>query len=97
MITVFDVYSVGLLLASLAVFVVRYIRRDPPIMPYLVIACVCGVGNWLGELGGGWAAFSLLVAASFLFLGCLFHPDRQGWRRNDPFIAKSDKPGAPVQ
>ena len=80
MITVFDVYSVALLLISLTVFVVRYIRQDPPIMPYLVIACVCGVGNWLGDAGGGWAAMSLLVAASFLFLGCLFAPYRKQWR-----------------
>ena len=80
MITIFDIYSVGLLIASLAVFIVRYIRQDPPIMPYLVIACVCAVGNWLGELGGGWAAMSLLVAASFLFLSCLLMPYRKQWR-----------------
>jgi len=80
MITIFDIYSVGLLIASLAVFIVRYIRQDPPIMPYLVIACVCAVGNWLGELGGGWAAMSLLVAASFLFLSCLLVPYRKQWR-----------------
>lgn len=48
-ITVFDVYSVALLLVSLTVFVIRYIRQDPPIMPYLVIACVCAVGNWMGN------------------------------------------------
>jgi energy-coupling factor transporter transmembrane protein EcfT len=74
MISVFDVYSISLLLLSLVVFVVRYVRQDPPIMPYLVIACVCAVGNWLGDLGGGWAAMSLLVAASFLFLSLLLAP-----------------------
>jgi hypothetical protein len=80
MISVFDIYSVGLLVISLAVFIVRYIRQDPPIMPYLVIACVCAVGNWLGEMGGGWAAMSLLIAASFLFLSCLMMPQRTQWR-----------------
>jgi hypothetical protein len=80
MITVFDVYSVTLLLVSLTVFVIRYVRQDPPIMPYLVIACVCAVGNWLGDKGGGWAAMSLLVAASFLFLACLLAPYREKWR-----------------
>jgi hypothetical protein len=74
MISVFDVYSISLLVISLIVFVVRYVRQDPPIMPYLVIACVCAVGNWLGDLGGGWAAMSLLVAASFLFLSLLLAP-----------------------
>ncbi len=83
MITVFDVFSVSLLLISLSVFVVRYIRQDPPIMPYLVIACVCAVGNWLGDAGGGWAAMALLVAASFLFLGCLLSPWRAEWRKSN--------------
>jgi hypothetical protein len=83
MITVFDIYSVSLLLISLTVFVVRYIRQDPPITPYLVIALVCAVGNWLGELGGGWAAMSLLVAASFLFLSLLIAPWREKWAKQD--------------
>ncbi|MEQ1930657.1 MAG: XrtV sorting system accessory protein [Parvularculaceae bacterium] len=77
MITVFDVYSVALLLVSLTVFVIRYIRQDPPIMPYLVIACVCAVGNWMGNYEDTWVrwgAMSLLVAASFLFLTCLLAP-----------------------
>ena len=77
MITVFDIYSVALLLVSLTVFVVRYIRQDPPILPYLVIACVCAVGNWMGNFDDAWArwgAMSLLVAASFLFLTCLLAP-----------------------
>lgn len=77
MITVFDFYSVGLLLISLTVFLVRFLRQDPPITPYLVIACVCAVGNWLGETGGGWAAMMLLIAASFLFLACVFAPGRE--------------------
>lgn len=82
MITAVDVYSVSLLLISLTVFVVRYMRQDPPIMPYLVIACVCGVGNWMGEFDDvwtKWGATSLLVAASFLFLTCLLAPYRKVW------------------
>ncbi|MGE0408838.1 MAG: XrtV sorting system accessory protein [Amphiplicatus sp.] len=81
MLSVFDIYSVGLLIISLIVFVIRYVRQDPPIVPYLVIACVCAVGNWLGEMGGGWAAMSLLIAASFLFLSCLLAPHRARWRK----------------
>ena len=74
MITFFDVYSLGLLTIALSVFFIRYVRQDPPILPYLVIACVCAVGNWLGNAGGGYAALALLVAASFLFLGCVLTP-----------------------
>lgn len=94
MITVFDVYSVSLLIVSLIVFVIRYVRQDPPIMPYLVIACVCAVGNWLGEKGGGWAAMSLLVAASFLFLACLLAPYREKWRARAAANGASEEPNA---
>ena len=91
MITVFDIYSVSLLLISLGVFVVRYVRQEPPIMPYLVIACVCAVGNWLGDLGGGWAALSLLVAASFLFLSLLIAPYRAKWANKEGQSGESDE------
>jgi len=74
MITVFDLYSIGLLVVSLAMFVIRYMREEPPVTPYLVIASTCAVGNYLGEQGGGIGALMLLVAASFLFLGCVFYP-----------------------
>lgn len=97
MITVFDVYSVSLLLISLTVFVIRYVRQDPPIMPYLVIACVCGVGNWLGDKGGGWAAMSLLVAASFLFLGCLLAPYREKWRAKAHAAEGASEAGTPAR
>ncbi len=74
MITFFDVYSLGLLIVSLTMFVIRYMREEPPVLPYLVIASTCAVGNFLGEQGGGIGALMLLVAASFLFLGCVFYP-----------------------
>lgn len=95
MVSIFDAYSVGLLVISLVLFVVRYIRQDPPILPYLVIACVCAVGNWLGGIGGGWAAMALLVAASFLFLACLLSPSREAWRRRDMFGPRTQKPAEP--
>lgn len=77
MFTIFDVYSLVLLLASMALFVRRYMTQDPPVYPYLIIACTCLVANWLGEAGGGIFALVMLVAASFSFLGCLLYPS---WR-----------------
>lgn len=87
MVSIFDVYSISLLLISLTMFVIRYLREEPPVMPYLVIACTCAVGNYLGEQGGGIGALMLLVAASFLFLGCLFYPHLRGQRREKPDAA----------
>jgi len=72
--TVFDIYAAILLVASLSIFVVRYIRAEPPVLPYLVIAATCGAGNWLGEAVSPFAGLCLLIAASFLFLSCLIYP-----------------------
>lgn len=80
MITVLDVYSIALLIVSLAMFVIRYMREEPPVAPYLVIASTCAVGDFLGDNGGGTGALMLLVAASFLFLGCLLYPRLHGSR-----------------
>lgn len=77
MVTVFDIYALTLLLASMSLFVMRYITQDPPVYPYLIIACTCLVSNWLGEAGGGLFALALLTAASFSLLGCLLYPS---WR-----------------
>ena len=77
MISVFDVYSLVLLIASMSLFVHRYVKQNPPVYPYLIIACTCLVANWLGDLGGGIFALALLVSASFSFLGCLLYPS---WR-----------------
>jgi hypothetical protein len=76
MISFFDVFSLGLLVVSLSVFFIRYVKQDPPIMPYLLIAIVCAVGNWLGDSGGGDAALMLLIAASILFLALVLTPYR---------------------
>ncbi len=86
MVTAIDVYSISLLLVSLTMFVIRYLREEPPVMPYLVIACTCAVGNFLGDQGGGLGAFMLLIAATFLFMGCVFYPRIRSLReqRSDP-------------
>lgn len=86
MFSVFDIYSLALLLASMVLFVRRYITQDPPVYPYLIIACTCLVANWLGEAGGGVFALVLLVAASFSFLGCLLYPS---WRSMNADVKKA--------
>lgn len=89
MITVFDIFSLALLLVSMSLFVHRYIKQNPPVYPYLIIASTCLVANWLGESGGGIFALVLLVAASFSFLGCLLYPS---WR--DMSSSKTSKTSA---
>ena len=90
--TVFDFYSFALMLVSIGLFVVRYLRADPPIYPYLIIATTCYVGNVLGEEGGGVFAMALLVAASFSFLGCLLYPQ---WRTMSGGPKPTEKSAAP--
>lgn len=87
MITIFDFYSLALLISSMTLFVVRYVRQDPPVYPYLIIACSCLVGNWLGESGGGIYAVGILSAASFSFLGCLLYPS---WRNMSSKTPQAD-------
>ena len=77
MFTIFDIYSLLLLLASMILFVSRYMKQNPPVYPYLIIACTCLVANWLGEACGGVFELVLLIAASFSFVGCLIYPS---WR-----------------
>ena len=77
MFTIFDILSLVLLIVSMALFVKRYLKQNPPVYPYLIIACTCWVANWLGESGGGLFALVLLIAAGFSFLGCLLYPS---WR-----------------
>ena len=87
MVSFFDIYSLTLLAVSLAIFILRYIREEPPVLPYLLIAITCATGNWLGDAGGGVAASMLLVAASFLFLSCLLYPR---YRSRKPKAAQDD-------
>lgn len=84
--SIYDAYSFTLMLVSMGLFIIRFIRQNPPVFPYLIIACTCYVGNVLGESGGGIFALALLVAASFSFLGCLLYPN---WRN------MGDMPGRP--
>lgn len=91
MISVFDVYSLVLLIASMSLFVHRYVKQNPPVYPYLIIACTCLVANWLGDLGGGVFALALLVSASFSFLGCLLYPS---WRHMGQPLDNSKTPSS---
>lgn len=89
MITFIDIYSISLLLVSLTMFVIRYMREEPPVAPYLVIASTCAVGNFLGEQGGGLGAVMLLIAATFLFMGCVFYPHLRKLSQDKTPSAKS--------
>ncbi len=93
MITIFDFYALALLIVSMTLFVRRYMTQNPPVYPYLIIAVTCLVANWLGEAGGGIFALSLLVAASFSFLGCLLYPSwrNMGQNPNDPGVETDNK------
>ena len=91
MFTIFDVFSLALLVASMGLFVKRYMTQNPPVYPYLIIASTCLVANWLGEAGGGIFAMALLVAASFSFLGCLLYPS---WRSMNASDAERSKAAA---
>lgn len=75
--SVFDIFSFTLMVLSMGLFIYRYMTQDPPIYPYLIISSTCYVGNVLGDSGGGIFAMTLLIAASFSFLGCLLYPQ---WR-----------------
>lgn len=88
--TVFDIYSLGLLIVSMTLFVWRYLKDNPPVYPYLIIALTCLVANWFGEAGGGVYAMMMLIAASFSFLGCLLYPS---WRHmgQDPTVKVEQK------
>lgn len=89
MFTIFDIFSLGLLLASMSLFVKRYMIQNPPVYPYLIIACTCLVANWLGESGGGIFALVLLIAAAFSFLGCLLYPSWRTMNTSDPKSTKT--------
>jgi len=86
MVSFIEVYAISLLIVSLTMFVVRYLREEPPVTPYLIIASTCAVGNFLGDKGGGLGAFTLLLAATFLFMGCIFYPRIRSLasRKSDP-------------
>ena len=80
--TIFDLLAALLFVATAGLFVLRFRHEDPPIMPYLLVALTCAVGNWLGNLGGGLAAIALLSAGSFLTLHLASEPYRE--KSDDP-------------
>ena len=75
--TIFDIFAVTLFVAAAALFFLRLRHENPPLFPYIIISLVCAVGNWLGNNGGGIAAVSLLIAASFLTLHLASEPFRE--------------------
>jgi hypothetical protein len=66
-----DVYALTLLAISFTIFIKRFLREEPPIAPYLVIALTCAAATIIGQNGAERGAMVLLIAASFLFLACL--------------------------
>jgi len=66
-----DVYALTLLAISFTIFLKRFLKEEPPVAPYLVIALTCAAATVIGKNGGETGATVLLVAASFLFLACL--------------------------
>ena len=75
--TIFDLLAALLFVATAGLFALRFRHEDPPIMPYLLIASTCAVGNWLGNNGGGLGAVALLSAGSFLTLHLASQPFRE--------------------
>lgn len=72
---IFDIYAVALLAGSIGVCIFRCVHHEPPILPYLLIACICVAAYWLSDIG--WPALFLLAAASFLLLACLLSGGRK--------------------
>ncbi|WDI32960.1 hypothetical protein PUV54_07085 [Hyphococcus flavus] len=72
--SIYDLLSLALFIAAAGLFMLRFRHEDPPLAPYLVIALVSVVGNWLGNNGGGVAAVALMMAAAFLTLHLASQP-----------------------
>ena len=66
--TLYDFMSVVLFIAAASMFFYRFRHEDTPLAPYMLIALVCAVSNWLGNNGGGVGAVLLLVAGAFFLL-----------------------------
>jgi hypothetical protein len=77
---IFDVLSLSLFFATVAMFVVRVRHEDPPFAPYILIALSCAAGNWLGEEGSPELAVALLISGAFLLLhiASLPYPEEGG-------------------
>ena len=80
--TIFDLLSVTLFIAVTALFFMRLRHEHPPIGPYILVALVAAVGNWLGNHGGGLAAVAFLIAGAFLTLHLASEPYRDNREEN---------------
>ena len=83
-----DIYALTLLAVSLTIFLKRFLREEPPVAPYLVIALTCAAATIIGQNGGERGAMVLLIAASFLFLACL---TRQQAAKNQPAATSAEQ------
>ena len=75
--TIFDILSVTLFIAAASLFFMRFRHEDPPLWPYLLVALVAAVGNWLGNNGGGLAAIAFLMAGAFFTVHLASEPYRE--------------------
>lgn len=80
MVSIFDILSISLFVATVAMFLVRFRHEDPPFTPYILIALACASGNWVGEEGSPALAVGLLIAGAFLLLhlASLPYPEESG-------------------
>ena len=75
--TIFDLLAVTLFIATAGLFFLRFRHENPPLGPYVLVALVCAVGNWLGNHGGGAAAVGLLIGGAFFTLHLASEPYRE--------------------
>ncbi len=80
--SIFDILSVTLIIAAVALYVIRRGHEHPPFVPYIVVALVAAVGNWLGNHGGGLAAIAFLISGAFLTLHLAGEPYRENREEN---------------
>lgn len=79
--TIFDFLSIALFIATVGTFFHRFRHENPPLAPYVLIALVCAVANWLGNNSGAIGAIGLLSAASFFLLQLSSEPYRDDTER----------------
>ena len=84
--SIFDLLSVTLFIAAASLFLMRLRHESPPIAPYILVALVAAVGNWLGNDAGGHisslAAVAFLMAGAFLTLHLASEPFRDDREEN---------------
>lgn len=75
--SIFDILTLFLVAAAVGLFLLRLRHEMPHVLPYLTIALIGLVGNWLGNQGGGVAAVALLMSGAFLMLHLAGEPYRE--------------------